>query len=189
MRVQTPPNSPVRRGRKTQTHPAPKARPVARRKQANMRQAKLIQSANPDTTVRKRGNVYFLYHKKRRGISWRLAITILLVFVVGVGVAVSFATIHNVDRQITARRAALTRQLENNLSLDARTVERYTHDEIVRRAHAMGLREPDSSQIVYFYAPVYSQVVFRYTPAIDNENQFWQGVIAFLRGLAERVFR
>ncbi|MCL2377862.1 MAG: hypothetical protein FWC77_01915 [Defluviitaleaceae bacterium] len=185
MRAQTPPQSSAAKGRKNQ--PTPRKHIATGRKQPNTRRARRVQPAASDTKVRKRGNVYFLYHKERKRVSWRLAITILLVFIVGVGSAVSFATIHNMNRQVAASTRALNAQLQHNLNLSAETTERYTHEEIARRARALGLSEPDPSQIIYFYAPVQSNVVFRYTPVSDQENHFWRGVIDFLRGLVERV--
>ncbi|MCL2404237.1 MAG: hypothetical protein FWC92_01690 [Defluviitaleaceae bacterium] len=189
MKAQSPPPSSARRSRKPQAQPSQRKRPptVSGRKQASVRRAKRIQSANPDATIRKRGNVYFLFHKERRRISWRLAFTIVLVFVLGIGVAVSFATINNANRQITASRNALIAQQATNLNLRAGTAERYTHEEIMHRARELGFGVPDPSQIIYFYAPAYSQVYFRYNPATDSENHFWQGVIAFLRDIISRV--
>jgi len=186
MRAQTPPPSTARKDKKN--NPAPNTRKTTARK-SNTRRASQIAPANPDTKVLKQGNVYFLFHKERRGISWRLAITIILVFFVGVGSAVSFATIHNARRQMTASLSALVALQQENHFMEAATVERYTRDEIMRRARELGFGEPDPSQIIYFYTPVYSNVTFTYTPHAAQENHFWQGVMAFLRSIADRIFR
>jgi len=186
MRTRTPPSSSARKN--SQNQAKTKRKPVTSKQgRSSVHKVKHIQDANPNATVRKRGNVYFLFHKERRRISIQLVFTIILAFVFGVGTAVSFATINNMDRQITTTQRALTTQQALNLSMRADTAERYTHDEIARRARALGLSEPDPSQIIYFYAPVYSQVYFRYNPTIDHENHFWQGIIAFLRGATDRI--
>jgi len=150
------------------------------------RVGRLIQTYGPGATVRKRGNVYFLFRKERRGIPWRLVITVFLVFVVSVGSAVTFATIYNVQRQIRLSQAELNRQRDTNLTLRTSMTERYTHDEMMRRARSLGLREPDPSQIIYFYASDYSQVTFIYTPSYQ-ENYFWQGIVVFIRDAVNRI--
>jgi len=71
----------------------------------------------------------------------------------------------------------------------ADTTERYSHDEIARRARALGLGEPDPSQVIYFYAaPLHSGVVFTYNPSAQQDNYFWQGIAGFFRGISNRVF-
>jgi len=164
-------------------------RTATRRKpQDTRRTEKLIQSQNPDAKIRKRGNVYFLFqNERRRGLPWQLAATIILAFALGIGSAISYATISNMNRQISVSQDRLSRQREENLALGIATTERYTRYEISHRARALGLREPDPSQIIYFYAPAQSGVFIRHTPAHEQENYFWRGVMAFIRDALARI--
>jgi len=194
MKAQTPPQ---RRGRKTQQTPRIRqgARKADRRAQNGRKRLitrpvrRRIQAAGPNATVRKSGNVYYLFHRERRNIPWRLVFALLLVFVGGVGSAVSYANIHTLQREIRISQAALRAQEAYNLYLDADTVERYTHEEIARRARALGLGEPDPAQIIYFYqAPLSSHLFITYSPASPQENYFVQGIVAFFRSIRERIF-
>jgi len=147
-----------------------------------------IQAMGTDATIRKRGNVYYLFQRQRRRISWRLVFALFLVFLGGVGSAVSFANIHTLQREIRISQAALRAQEAYNLTLGADTAERYTHEEIARRARALGLGEPDPSQIIYFHsAPLHSSVIFRYGPATYQENYFLQGIFDFFSGIIDRI--
>ena len=179
MRVQT-----QNRVRSRKNQPPPRPRTANGRK----RQRKRDQSV-PGTTIRKRGNVYYLFHKERRRIPWRIIIALFLVFLGGVGSAISYAQIHRVQRDIRLSINALTAQEEINFSLMADTTERYTHEEIERRARELGLGEPDPSQIIYFYAPRYSHVVIANDPLLPQENYFWQGIMDFINGIIGRKRR
>jgi len=187
MRAQTPPARRSQKPKPRTSNQTPRKPVVSKNKQASIRRARRIQSANPDAKVRKSGNVFFLYHKKRKRISWRLVVTIILVFFVGVGTAVSFATISNMERQIAASQARLTWQQTHNLHLESNTVARYSHEEIAHRARILGFNEPDPSQIIYFYTPVSNSVHFRYNPVSEPENHFWQGVTTFIRDTITRI--
>jgi len=133
--------------------------------------------------------VYYVFHNERRRIPWKLIFALLLVFFGGIGSAVTYANNHEIRREINISRNRLNSQLATNRSLLADTTERYSHDEIVRRARAMGMGEPDPSQIIYFYAaPLHSSVVFTYNPASNQDNNFWQGLAEFFRGMGNRVF-
>ena len=161
-------------------------RPPTKRKRPDT--GKRIQAQNPDAKVRKRGNVYFLFQKeRRRSIPWQLAATIILAFALGIGSAVSYATISNLNRQISVSLDRLGRQRENNLSLGVTMTARYNRYEISHRARALGLREPDPSQIIYFYAPAQSSVFIRPTLEHEQENYFWRGVVAFIRDAIGRI--
>jgi len=152
------------------------------------RATKRTNTQDPDTKIRKRGNVYYLFHKEHRRISWRLVVALLFVFLGGVGSAVSYAQIFSLQRQIRISSNELTAQQETNRSLDADVAGRYTRDEIERRARELGLSEPDPSQIIYFYAPQQSHVTITYNAHLPQENYFWQGIVAFVNGVIERIF-
>ena len=187
MKEQAPPQ---RRGRKT-TYQHPRSRSATGRKQTGAgtrRVRRSIKAAGPNATIRKRGNVFYLYQRERRSIPVRLIFALLLVFVGGIGSAVIYANNHDIRREIQVSSNALHAQLETNRTLIADTTERYTHDEITRRARALGLGEPDPSQIIYFYAaPLHSGVIFTYNPVTHQENYFWQGIAAFFRSIMERI--
>jgi len=186
MRERTPPQ---RKGRRTtQQRPRTRQTTTPRKRVVTRRVRRSIRAAGPNATVRKRGNVFYLYQRERRSIPVRLIFALLIVFVGGIGSAVIYANIHDMQREIRIAQAALQAQLETNLTMDAVTTERYTHDEIVRRARALGLGEPDPSQIIYFYpAPLHSGVFFTYNPTPPQENHFWQGIVTFLRSITERI--
>ena len=182
MREPTPPQ---KRGRKTQQRP--QGRKTPRKRVITRRVKRSIRAAGPNATVRKRGNVFYLYQRERRNIPVRLIFALLLVFIGGIGSAVIYANIHTMQREIRISQSALSAQQATNLSLGADTTERYTHEEIARRARALGLGEPDPSQIIYFSAaPLHSSVFFTYSPAPHQESS-WQGIAAFFRGIVNRL--
>jgi len=117
-----------------------------------------------------------------------LIVALFLVFLGGVGSAVSYANINDVQREIRISQQALRVQQEAVLSMDAVTIERYTHEEIARRARQLGFSEPDPSQIIYFYAPPQSHVIITDSPSATQENYFWQGIITFFNSIRDRIF-
>ena len=146
-------------------------------------------TALPNTTIRKRGNVYFMFHKSRKHMPWRVIIALMIVFAGAIGSAFSYAQIHSVQRQIAQTRNALSNQVETNANLNSLVVERHTHSEIERRAYELGLRPPDPSQIIYFYVPLQSGVdVTINDPLPQPENYFWQGIVAFFQNMRDRIF-
>ena len=179
-RTQTPP---PRRSRRSQ--PAPRTTAPRARRTRVARPKPL----DPNTTVRKRGNVYFMYHKTRKRVPWRVIIALIIVFIGAIGSAFSYAQIHSVQRHnATLRQTLADKQVANTL-LDSMVIERYTHSEIERRAHELGLRPPDPSQIIYFHVPLQSGVsVTVDDPLPPTENYFWQGITAFFRNAWNRVF-
>ena len=181
MRTQTPPS---RRGRRPQPVPHTNARRTRR-----PRRVARPKPLDPNTTVRKRGNVYFMFHKTQSRVPWRLIIALLIVFIGAIGSAFSYAQIHSVQREITRSRQALSDQQVANTFLDAMVIERYTHNEIERRAHELGLRPPDPSQIIYFHVPRQSGVSVSIGDSLPPpENYFWQGIVSFFQGIRERIF-
>ena len=180
MRTQTPPRREHRPATpRTNTQRTRKPRRVARPK-----------PLDPNTTVRKRGNVYFMFHKTRRRVPWRLIIALIIVFIGAIGSAFSYAQIHSVQRHTANLRQDLADQQVANTLLDSMVVERYTHNEIERRAFELGLRPPDPSQIIYFHVPLQSGVSVTIDDSLPPpENYFWQGITAFFQGMWNRVSR
>jgi len=132
--------------------------------------------------------VYYVIHKTRKRVPWRVIIALIIVFIGAIGSAFIYAQLHSVQRQIAQNRQRLSAQQEANILLDSLVVERYTLSEIERRGYELGLRPPDPSQIIYFYVPRQSGVSF----AIDDpmpppENYFWQGIVAFFRDIWGRI--
>ena len=182
MRTQTPP---PRRGRRPYATPRTNTAKRTRKRQETRR----IRPIDPNTTIRKRGNVYFMFHKTRRRVPWRVIIALTIVFIGAIGSAFSYAQIHSVQRQIARSRQTLNDQLVSNTLLDSMVVERYTQSEIERRAFELGLRPPDPSQIRYFHVPRQSGVSVAVNEQLPPpENYFWQGIIAFFQGMRERIF-
>ena len=147
-----------------------------------------LKSSGTGTTIRKRGNVYYMFRNERRRIPIRLILALLLVFVCGVGTAVSFAQINSLQREIRLSQNALHAQRDTNRILEARAAEGYTDERISARARELGLAEPDPSQIIYFYAPRHSHVSITYDAAPFQENYFWQEIFAFFSGIMDRLF-
>ena len=170
----------------TRPRPNRKPRPATTpKKRATRRKT----SADSDVTIRKRGKIYFMYHKRRWRVPWRLCISLVVIFICGLGVTVSFARIHSLERQITQTRARLDSQIETNVSLEATAVGRYNREMIEMRARELGLSEPDPSQIIYFYTPhLASHVVSTYDRVLPQENYFWQGIRDFFSGIVDRIF-
>ena len=175
---------------RTETTPRPnrKPRPPAVSRPTRKRAAGRKKNSESDVTIRKRGKIYFMYHKRRWRMPWRLIIPLVLVFMCGIGIAVSFAQIHSVERQITQTRQRYMAQQATNAVLEAAMVE-YAYEVITQRARELGLSEPDPSQIIYFYAPhLTSHVVITYDRVLPQENYFWQGIRGFFSGIADRIF-
>ena len=142
-----------------------------------------------DTRIRKSGNVYYLIQKERRRIPWRWVIAILLVFIGAIASAYSYAQIHSVNREIEVSRQELNRQRLDNRNLESQLVGNYSREEIERLAYErLGMREPDVSQIIYFFSPHQSDVIMAIdAPARTPENNFWQNIAAFFQGIWARA--
>ena len=179
---------PRQRGRKVDfTKPNKSTKQRANKQQSS-------RSNLPPTTVRsKRDNVYYLYNEERRRVSLRLIFMLFVVFLGAVGSAYGYALIHSVQREISQTRHALNNQLLINHELETQldVAERYSREELERLAYErLGMREPDPSQIIYFYVPPHSYVRMNINEPQEqaSENYFWQGVVAFFRSMRERVF-
>ena len=150
------------------------------------------QNIDPDTKVRKKGNVYYIFQKERKRISWRLVFMLFLVFLGAIGSAFSYAQIHSLQREIAQTRHAINTKLAINNELESQIsiTERFTREDIERLAYErLGMGEPDPSQIIYFYMPRSSAVSMNtYVPQPPQENYFWQGVVAFFSATRERIF-
>jgi len=143
------------------------------------------------TKVRRKGNVYYLFHKNRRRVPWRIIVALLFVFAGAIGTAYTYAQIHSVQQEIDVYRRQLTTQTVNNRNLESQVTRNYTREEIERHAsERLGMSAPDPSQIIYFHVPHQSGVLLsEYFPdEISAENHFWQGLVAFFRGIRERIF-
>ena len=158
---------------------------VEQTRQSPRRRVARPKQINPNTKVQKRGKVYYVIHKTPMRVPWRVIIALAFVFIGAIGSAYSYARIHSVQREIRQNRQALNNQLTSNTLLDSMIVERYTLNEIERRALELGLRPPDPSQIIYFHVPRISGVSVAPSevqpPA--TENYFWRGVLDFFRGI------
>ena len=180
MRAQSPP--PRRRGNRKQSAPR------TNKRIQSISQSVRNKSRNSNTTIRKRGNVYYMFHKSRRRIPWRLVIMLLLVFVGAIGSAFSYAQMHGVQRQIAQSRRELNEQQVAITTLNAQVTERYTREEIERLAYErLGMSEPDPSQIIYFHVPHHSHVTMHTSPQPPSaENYFWQSIVAFFNNIFDR---
>ena len=174
---------PPRRATRVQNRNTP--RPQRRRKPAP------VMPLDPNTKVRKKGNVYYLFHKNRRRIPWRLIVALVIVFVGAIGSAFSYAQIHNVQREIEIARRDVNNQHVANRNLEALVTRNYTREEIeLLASERLGMSAPDPSQIVYFHVPHQSGVLMStYVPLQQStENYFWQGIVAIFRSIRERIF-
>jgi len=140
----------------------------------------------PNATIRKRGNVYYIFNKTSRRIPWRVIIALIIVFIVAIGSAFSFAQIHSVQQEISASNQTLARQRVINSDLEAQITRNYTREEIETMASELGMGPPDPSQIIYFHVPHHSGVMLStYTPQQPNETEtgFWQSIVDFFSGI------
>jgi len=159
------------------------------RKQPPKRQQSRKPQVDANTKVRKQGNVYYVFHKSPKRVPWRLIIALFLVLLGGLGSAYSYAQIHAIQRQIAISRSELTNLEFSNRYLEAQRVESHTREQIERMAYALGMREPDPSQIIYFNVERVNRIEMTvYEPAVPVENYFWQGVVAFFRGIRDWIF-
>jgi len=143
--------------------------------------------ALPNTTIRKRGNVYYLFHKTRRRVPWRIIIALIIVFIGAIGSAYSYAQIHEMQQQIEDSRQALISQQVTNSNLEAQITRNYTREEIEALAsERLGMGPPDPSQIIYFHVPHQSGIMLStYAPEqpVEAERGFWQGIVDFFRSI------
>ena len=172
-----------------QAKPPNKPKPSRRKKPAP---PAAIKGLDPSTTVRRRGNVYYLFHKTNRRIPWRIVIAFLVVFLGAMGSAYSRAQIHYITVQMEQTRQQLASQQVRNHNLESQLTRNYSRDEIERIAsERLGMAPPDPSQIIYFYVPHVSGVMMpTYTPeeTVATENYFWQEIVGFFRGISDRLF-
>jgi len=185
MKPRTPP---PRRGNRTKRQPKTQAND---RQRPPRRKTVPVTSFDPNTKVRRKGNVYFLFHKTRRRVPWRLIIALVIVFFGAIGSAFSYAQIHNVQREIEITRSNVNNQHITNRNLEALVSRNYTREEIeILASERLGMNAPDSSQIIYFYLPHQSGVLMStYVPLQQStENYFWQGIVAIFRSIRERIF-
>jgi len=145
----------------------------------------------PNTTVRKKGNVYYLFYSTKRQIPWRVIIAMIVVFIGAIGSAYSYAQIHNIQQEIETSRQDLINQTTANRNMEAQITRSYTREEIEYHASVrLGMGPPDPSQIIYFYVPHHSGVIMStYAPqTIAVETGFWQGIVDFFSGIRQRLF-
>ena len=171
----------------TQPQKSHKTRP-----QKNRRPAKpVVKNADPNAKIRKKGNVYYVFHKERKRISWRAVFMIILVFLGAIGSAFSYAQIHSLQREMHQTRNAINTQLiiNNELESQISIAERYTREDIERLAsERLGMGAPDPSQIIYFFVPPHSSVNMNtYVQQPPATNYFWQGIRAFFSAARERL--
>jgi len=135
--------------------------------------------------------VYFLFHKTRRRVPWRLIVALVIVFIGALGSAYSYAQIHSIQREIEIYRRNVNNQHVANRNLEALVTRNYTREEIeLLASERLGMNAPDSSQIIYFYLPRQSGVLMStYIPQQQStENYFWQGILDIFRNMRERIF-
>ncbi|MCL2361101.1 MAG: septum formation initiator family protein [Defluviitaleaceae bacterium] len=146
--------------------------------------------ALPNTTVRKKGNVIFMFHKSRRKIPWRVIIALVCVFVGAIGSAYSYAQIHNMQQEISESERDLRNITTANRNLEAQITRSYTREEIEHHALTrLGLGPPDPSQIIYFHVPHHSGLLTSTyaSPIPIVETGFWQSIVDFFRGIFNRL--
>jgi len=162
--------------------------------QASGKAGKRLRTPTPikplsDTTIRKRGNVYYMFYKTRRRVPWRIIIALIVVFIGAIGSAFSFAQIHSVRQEIESSQQTLLNQRVTNSNLEAQITQNYTREEIEFMASELGMGPPDPSQIVYFHVPHHSGVILStYAPQQINETEtgFWQSIVDFFSGIFSR---
>jgi len=161
---------------------------TARPKRPNHKAADSIITL-PNTTVRKKGNVYFMFHKTRRKFPLRVVIALICVFVGAIGSAYSYAQIHTVQQEIATSRRDLSNQQITNSNLEAQITRSYTREEIEYHASVrLGMGPPDASQIIYFHVPHHSGVLASTyaSPIPTATTGFWQSLLDFFRGIRDR---
>ena len=140
-----------------------------------------------------RGNIIFILSPVDANsdvkLPWRMVITILLVFLGGVGIAMTHAQITNMETRIIQSRRVLLAYQEANSALEAQVLDRHTTDEIERIArYRLGMELPDPSQIIDIYVPRRDTVVLNIDEyALPRENFFWRDIVGFMSGLITRM--
>jgi len=166
---------------------------MPRRRQARPRRQgqKPELSVDAGTKVRKKGNVYYLFHENRRRIPWKLIIALVIVFIGAMGSAFSYAQLHRMQREVDISRRNYNNQQLANRNLEALVTRNYTREEIEYLAsERLGMSAPDPSQIIYFHVPHQSGVLMTtYIPQEPmEESSSWQGIVAMFRSIRSRLF-
>lgn len=188
MRQQKPP---PRRGYKAQPRRNGTRTNGTRKRQQNRGRPVQVKNLDPNTKVRKQGNVYYMFHKTRRRVPLRLIVALIIVFFGAIGSAYTYAQIHSVQRETEVARQRLNNQRVANSNLESLITRNYTREEIEALAsERLGMGPPDPSQIIYFHVPHQSGVMLStYTPAPQpTENYFWQAIVSFFRNMRDRIF-
>jgi len=121
---------------------------------------------------------------RRLFASWRVVVTLVLIFAVALGSALTFANIASVESQIVRARNDRMRYQQATMALRDQASERYTREEIERIARErLGMTWPDPSQIIEIYVPRQSYVVLNTDEdVLPGQNYFWQGIVSFITG-------
>lgn len=143
-------------------------------------------------TVRVQGNVMYIMGADNRKFSvpWRMVFTIVLIFIVALGSALTYAHIQTTRGQIIRERNALIAARDANASLRAQVTERFTNEEIERIATGrLGMARPEPAQIFYIHVPLRDTVLLNIDENMFEEHNFFlQDIRDFMTGLINRIF-
>jgi cell division protein FtsB len=160
-------------------------------------QNRKISSGNPNASAKSRTAPPATPHAplptgtvRRRRISFRIIFSLILIGLGGIGSALTYAVIYDVQVKITQTTRAYNAQREENAALRAQLGERYSLAEVERIAREeLNMSEPDASQIIHIQVPKESYVVLNDGDEVteDTENYFWEGLASYISDLFNRL--
>ena len=128
------------------------------------------------------GAEYIRYDTRRYRIPGRILFTVLLIFISGIGTALSHAYLQDTRMNITRTRDAIERQRAENIATSAEIMNHLTIEEIaIIASERLNMGPADASQIVRIYVPRQSYVVQSdFSPARNHENTVQEALSNFI---------
>ena len=156
-------------------------------------QGKVLQFRNkkvPVQLLRRNENLIIYYDQLRNMLSFELLATLMVIAFAALFATAVHATNTNVQMEINRAQRDLRIYQEANAALNSMLSDRYTAVEIERMAtERLGMMFPDPSQVINIEVHRQGGVMMNVTDyLVPQENYFWQDILAFLRGLLDRIF-
>ncbi|MCL1843839.1 MAG: hypothetical protein FWF79_08500 [Defluviitaleaceae bacterium] len=145
---------------------------------------------NAPKKLESKDTIFIIYRNKLRKFPWKkIAFTMILILIGGIGSAVTQARIANTRNYIIQAERDLWYYRAGNITLSSRLDERYTLYEIERRALELGMSFPDPSQIIEIYVPRVGGVTLNTADyALPRHNYFREEIRNFLSGIINQIF-
>lgn len=132
----------------------------------------------PRRSKQSRRRTMFVFRDNQRyRISINIFITLTLIFLGGLGTAVSYAFISDTQNSIRKTREDIQIQKEANASLRAELTQKYSLDEVERIAtERLGMIKIDPSQSILINVPKQSFVILNDDEELPEPDSLWQTI-------------